>query len=67
VLNYSMQDPLLSLDIEGYSRIAQDVTIVLHSAWKMNFNQSVESFEDDCIASESPLPIRPVPSPNPFC
>jgi hypothetical protein len=53
VLNYSVQDPLLGFDVEEYAKLAQNVTIVIHSAWKMNFNQSVEYFEDDCIASMS--------------
>lgn len=54
LLNYSMQDPLLGLDIREYSKLEQEVTIVMHSAWKMNFNQSIEYFEDDCIASKHP-------------
>jgi hypothetical protein len=52
VVNYSMQDALLGLDVEEYVKLAQNVTIVIHSAWKMNFNQGVEHFENDCIASK---------------
>jgi nucleoside-diphosphate-sugar epimerase len=49
VLNYSMQDPLLGLTIEEYAKLASTVTIVLHNAWKMDFNLGVESFVDDCL------------------
>ena len=52
VLDYSMQDPLLGLDVGEYAKLAKNVTIVIHSAWKMNFNQGVEYFEDDCIAGK---------------
>jgi len=52
VMNYSMQDPLLGLDVGEYAKLAQNVTIIIHSAWKMNFNQGVEHFEDDCLASK---------------
>jgi hypothetical protein len=47
VLDYIMQDPLLGLDIDEYAMLAQDVTIVIYSVWKMNFNQGVEYFEVD--------------------
>ncbi|KAH8803282.1 male sterility protein [Xylogone sp. PMI_703] len=50
-LNFAMQDPLLGLDIESYYKLATSVTVVMHNAWKMNFNQTVEDFEKDCIRS----------------
>ncbi|MCJ1436020.1 hypothetical protein MMC27_005398 [Xylographa pallens] len=49
LLNYSMKDPLLGLDIDSYHRLSKEVTTVIHCAWKVNFNQTVEEFEDDCI------------------
>ena len=49
LLNYSMKDPLLGLEIDSYHRLSKEVTTVLHCAWKVNFNQTVEEFEDDCI------------------
>lgn len=55
VLNFSMQDPLLGLDIETYSTLARDVTVVVQNAWKMDFNLSVEEFEADCLRSLSLL------------
>lgn len=57
VLNYCMQDPLLGLDVEEYAKLARNVSIIIHVAWKMNFNQAVEYFEGDCIAGKWPLNI----------
>lgn len=51
VLNFSMQDPLLGLDISTYHLLAQSVTLVIQNAWKMDFNLSVADFEGDCIRS----------------
>jgi Male sterility protein/Phosphopantetheine attachment site len=53
VLNFSMQDPLLGLDIDTYYMLAMTVTTVVHNAWKMDFNQSIEEFEGDCLRSKS--------------
>ena len=53
ILNYSMRDPLLGLDIDSYHRLSKKVTTVIHCAWKVNFNQTVEEFEDDCIKGPS--------------
>ena len=52
VLNFSMQDPLLGLDIDTYYTLSTSVTIVVHNAWKVDFNVGVEEFENDCIRSE---------------
>jgi hypothetical protein len=54
VLDFSMQDPLLGLDIDIYHMIATSTTTVLHNAWKMDFNQGIEEFEGDCLRSVSP-------------
>jgi len=53
VINFSMQDPLLGLDIDTYQRLSSSVTMVVQNAWKMDFNMGVEEFEGDCIRSES--------------
>ena len=53
VLNFSMQDPLLGVDVDVYARLAMDVTIVVQNAWKMDFNVGVQGFEDDCLRSSS--------------
>jgi hypothetical protein len=58
VLNFSMQDPLLGLDIDAYYMLATTVTTVVHNAWKMDFNQGIEEFEGDCLRSSSfPFPL----------
>ena len=51
VLNFSMRDPLLGVDVDVYARLAMDVTIVVQNAWKMDFNVGVQGFEDDCLRS----------------
>jgi hypothetical protein len=53
VVNFSMQDPLLGLDLEKYAELANSVTIVVQNAWKMDFNLGVEEFEADCLRSKS--------------
>lgn len=56
VLNFSMQDPLLGLDIDTYHMLAVTVTTLVHNAWKMDFNQGIEEFEGDCLRSSHSLP-----------
>ena len=58
VLNFSMKDPLLGVDVETYLKLAKEVTVVVGNAWKMDFNQSVEEFEADCLRSTLPYPSR---------
>lgn len=55
VLDYSMGDPLLGLDIEVYYKLAREVTVVVQNAWKMDFNQGVEDFEADCLRNTMSL------------
>jgi hypothetical protein len=57
VVNFSMQDPLLGLDIEKYAELARKVTVVVANAWKMDFNLGVEEFEGDCLRSLFPFPL----------
>jgi len=47
VLNFSMQDPLLGVDINTYHELAENVTLVVQNAWKMDFNKGVEEFESE--------------------
>ena len=49
IFDYSMKDPLLGLDIDTYYRLSREVTTVVHDAWRVNFNQNVQDFEDDCL------------------
>ncbi|KAK0122143.1 hypothetical protein ONS95_010404 [Cadophora gregata] len=55
ILNFSMRDSLLGLDIETYAMLTRDATIVLAGAWKMDFNLPVEEFEGDCIKNTMSL------------
>ncbi|CAG8977856.1 hypothetical protein HYALB_00013133 [Hymenoscyphus albidus] len=55
VVNFSMQDPLLGLDLEKYSELANSVTVVVQNAWKMDFNLGVEEFEGDCLRNTMSL------------
>jgi hypothetical protein len=51
VLPFSMQDPLLGLDVDTYHHLAASVTLVVQNAWKMDFNIGFKEFEHDCIRS----------------
>ncbi|EHL02371.1 hypothetical protein M7I_1444 [Glarea lozoyensis 74030] len=55
VVNFSMQDPLLGLDLEKYAELANMVTVVVQNAWKMDFNLGVEEFEGDCLRNTMSL------------
>ncbi|KAL1630111.1 putative NRPS-like protein biosynthetic cluster [Diplodia seriata] len=46
---YDMKDEKLGLEPEEYGRLLSEVTVVIHNAWKMDFNQRVEMFEADCL------------------
>ena len=45
----NLTEEYLGLSSETYHRLEDEVTDVIHSAWKMNFNQSVKDFRDDTI------------------
>ncbi|TAQ85312.1 hypothetical protein B7494_g6372 [Chlorociboria aeruginascens] len=51
ILNFSMQDPLLGVNVEKYYEMVRKVTVVVQNAWKMDFNLGVEEFEGDCLRS----------------
>lgn len=46
---YYMSAPGLGLDENSYELFATEVTMVIHNAWKMDFNQQVDMFESDCL------------------
>ncbi|KAI7351174.1 hypothetical protein KC336_g22529, partial [Hortaea werneckii] len=46
-----MCDSHLGLEYEKYSDLAKEVTLVLHNAWKMDFNTPVHEFDQDCLQS----------------
>lgn len=43
--------PQLRLGIEEYDRLRDSIDVVIHNAWKVDFNHSLESFEDVSLAS----------------
>ncbi|RMY56009.1 hypothetical protein D0865_03872 [Hortaea werneckii] len=51
VVSYEMSDSHLGLEHQTYSALAKEVTLVLHNAWKMDFNTPVYEFERDCLQS----------------
>ncbi|KAF1344851.1 male sterility protein [Delphinella strobiligena] len=46
---YDMSSPTLGLDEGLYASLASEITIVVHNAWKMDFNLPVDCFEEDCL------------------
>ncbi|KAK1634205.1 male sterility protein [Colletotrichum phormii] len=48
-VSYNMKDEKLGLDEKIYQRLANEVTTVIHNAWKLDFNQPIQRFEDDCL------------------
>lgn len=69
VINFSMQDPLLGLDLDKYTELAKQVTVVVHNAWRVNFNLGVEELEGDCLRSTyfiPPVCLITVPSLDVF-
>lgn len=42
----------LGLDSSVYAKIALNITCLVHCAWSVNFNLSLQSFEKDCIAGK---------------
>lgn len=48
-VTYDMKDEKLGLDPQVYEDLVNQVTIVVHNAWRLDFNQPVEQFEPDCL------------------
>ncbi|KAK8169260.1 male sterility protein [Phyllosticta citrichinensis] len=46
---YDMKDEHLGSGEELFNMLTCEVTVVVHNAWKMDFNQKVEEFEKDCL------------------
>ncbi|KAL1301564.1 hypothetical protein AAFC00_005801 [Neodothiora populina] len=51
VVPCDMRDAKLGLDDETHQQLAGEVTAVMHNAWRLDFNQQVDMFEDDCLKS----------------
>ncbi|KXH60521.1 L-aminoadipate-semialdehyde dehydrogenase [Colletotrichum salicis] len=50
-VNYDMEDAGLGLDPQTYEKVESEVTVVMHNAWKLGFNQPVQQFDEDCLRS----------------
>ncbi|KAJ5624193.1 hypothetical protein N7510_000502 [Penicillium lagena] len=48
-LKVSFGEPHFSLDEAKYQELLESVDTIIHNAWKVDFNHSVDSFEDDHI------------------
>ncbi|KAK2062081.1 male sterility protein [Colletotrichum caudatum] len=48
-VNYDMGDAHLGLDSQMFELLASEVTLVMHNAWKLDFNQPIQQFENDCL------------------
>ncbi|KAK2729501.1 ochratoxin a non-ribosomal peptide synthetase [Colletotrichum kahawae] len=48
-VNYDMKDERLGLDPQTYENVEKEVTVVMHNAWKLDFNQPVQQFDEDCL------------------
>jgi thioester reductase-like protein len=66
-------DEQLGLDSAQYGVISENITHLIHLAWSVNFNKSIESFEADCIKGVRNLTTlclrakRPQPASFNFC
>ncbi|OZJ01346.1 hypothetical protein BZG36_05782, partial [Bifiguratus adelaidae] len=47
--NYDMKDERLGLSRADYDLVCRTATSIVHCAWKLDFNQSLTSFENDCL------------------
>ncbi|EIW79917.1 acetyl-CoA synthetase-like protein [Coniophora puteana RWD-64-598 SS2] len=53
VLPFDLANPYLAQ--EEYLALATDLTAIIHTAWKMDFNQVVGEFERDCLSGTTQL------------
>lgn len=51
VLPFDMANP--HFEEREYLALASTLTAIIHTGWKMDFNQVVEDFEKDCLAGQS--------------
>ncbi|KAI4840569.1 acetyl-CoA synthetase-like protein [Aureobasidium sp. EXF-8845] len=69
----NLADEQLGLDAEQYGVVSENITHLIHLAWSVNFNKSIESFEADCIRGVRNLTAlclrakRPQPASFNFC
>ncbi|KAH7020739.1 male sterility protein [Microdochium trichocladiopsis] len=48
-IQYDMKDVDLGLHSRTIELLTKDVTVVMHNAWKLDFNQPIQQFEEDCL------------------
>ncbi|GKT44436.1 adenylate-forming reductase Nps11 [Colletotrichum spaethianum] len=48
-INYNMKDASLGLDSKMFKLLTNEVTLVMHNAWKLDFNRPIQQFEEDCL------------------
>lgn len=53
ILTYDMTNPFLGLDIDTYTRLSMEVTVVIHNAWSLDFSKELEEFEDPYLLGKS--------------
>jgi aryl carrier-like protein len=56
VIPYDLSNP--QLQRKDYFALASRVTTIVHTGWKMDFNQVVQDFERDCLVGESCFPMH---------
>ncbi|CEP18042.1 hypothetical protein [Parasitella parasitica] len=49
VLPMRFNEPLLGFSFERYNQLKNEVTIVQHCAWLLNFNMPIDYFDRECI------------------
>ena len=65
--------PKFDLDDDTYNKLAGTISSVIHCAWSVNFNLTLESFDRDCVAGTKNLidlclrAQRPMPASFNFC
>ena len=68
-----LSSPTLGLAVDMYEQVASNISAIIHCAWTVNFNLSLESFENDCVAGTRHLldlclyAKRPGPTSFNFC
>jgi thioester reductase-like protein len=49
-LPMAFSEPFLGFSEERYNQLKQEVTVIQHCAWLLNFNMPVDHFDKECIA-----------------
>ncbi|KAI7906054.1 uncharacterized protein BX663DRAFT_428813 [Cokeromyces recurvatus] len=50
VLPMNFNEPFLGFSEEKYNQLKEEVTIVQHCAWLLDFNMNIEHYDKECIA-----------------